>query len=392
MVPPWGGTRPVDGGQDGPIGPGATGSVGTAMDATTPTRRRDRRRPPAGPRTVDVDVVVVGAGQAGLTAAHHLRRAGLVALGSTGWSQSTATFVVLDDSPAPGGAWQARWPGLTMAAAHRTHTLPGMPLSVPDVDAPAAVAVPAYFAQYEDAFALHVQRPVHVQSVRRDGDRFAVASRHVQLPDEQVVFRTRAVVSATGSWGKPFWPTYPGRESFLGRQLHARDYRTPDELADAPVVVVGGGASAVHIVAELSAVTATCWVTRRPPQVDPRDRTEAVEAAQAAGALVARPMFERIGARGVWFAPAEDGQVLPGWVDGPPFVAAGAIVWATGFRPALGHLAPLHLRVGGGAPVLDGAAVAEEPRLVLVGSAAGTLPEDGPSTGEAVAALLARLD
>ncbi|MCG2803735.1 MAG: NAD(P)-binding domain-containing protein [Cellulomonas sp.] len=345
--------------------------------------------------------MVVGAGQAGLTAAHHLRRAGLAALGSLGWQESAATFVVLDDSPVPGGAWQRRWPGLTMAAAHRAHTLPGMPLSVPDAQAPAARAVPAYFAQYEDAFALHVQRPVHVRAVRRDGDRFAVESQHVALPEEQVTFRARALISATGSWTKPFWPVYPGREAFIGRQLHARDYRTPAELADGPVVVVGGGASAVHIVAELAAVTTTCWVTRRPPQIDPRDRTAAVEAAERAGAMVARPMFERIGARGVWFAPREttDPDVAAdgadaGWVDGPPFVAAGAIVWATGFRPSLAHLAPLHLRTAGRPLSLDGGVVTTEPRVLLVGSAAGDAqgtPGQDPQAPDAVRDLLARL-
>ncbi|HIY39723.1 MAG TPA: FAD-dependent oxidoreductase, partial [Candidatus Nocardiopsis merdipullorum] len=44
--------------------------------------------------------VVVGAGQAGLSVAWHLRRLGLV---------PGDGFVVLDRGPDPGGAWQFRW-------------------------------------------------------------------------------------------------------------------------------------------------------------------------------------------------------------------------------------------------------------------------------------------
>jgi thioredoxin reductase len=354
-------------------------------DAPAPPRRRDRRVRPAGPRSVEVDVVVIGAGQAGLSAAHDLRRARFVALGSPGWEQAAATFVVLDDSEGPGGAWQHRWPGLTMAAAHRVHTLPGMPLPVPDGDASAATAVPAYFAEYEDAFALQVQRPVHVDAVRRDGDRLAVLAHHLWAPDEPVRFRARGVINASGSWGRPFWPACPGREQFSGAQLHARDYRGPDQLPAGHVLVVGGGASAVHILAELSALTTTTWVTRHPPVIDPQDLTPAVRRAVDAGLMTARPMFDRLGVHGAWFAP---GPVGDGWVDGTPFVAADVIVWATGFRPSLAHLAPLHLHGAGGRVALDGTRATAEPLLQLVGSCA---PGGGAGAQDAVRVLLAEL-
>src|SRR5690606_37491948 len=75
-----------------------------------------RRAPPAGVR-LKVDVVVIGAGQAGLSTAYHLRRLGLAPVRG---------FVVLDRSPAPGGAWQFRWPSLTLSTVNRIHDLPGM--------------------------------------------------------------------------------------------------------------------------------------------------------------------------------------------------------------------------------------------------------------------------
>jgi thioredoxin reductase len=381
----------------------AAGAPPTVADGTPDTRRsrRARRSPTSGSGTVDVTVVVIGAGQAGLSAAYHLRRAGLVAVGESGWEGASATFVVLDDAPQAGGAWQHRWPGLTMADAHGVHDLPGMPLLVPDLTEPAAFAVPYYFAQYEEAFELRVQRPVRVERVEAespDGDRLLVRSRSVERPDETVVWRTRGLINASGTWQKPFWPAYSGRGSFRGRQLHSHDFQLPEDLADGHVVVIGGGTSAVQLTLLLAHVTTTTWVTRRPPQwrdevftpevgrdavaqVGDRTRaglppqsivsvtglplTPAYRVGITAGVLRARPMFDRITPDGVeWDAPDDPGE---GWVGGPAHVEARTLLWCTGFRASLDHLAPLGLRAPGGGIVMDGTQVVADPRVQLVG-------------------------
>lgn len=395
-----------------------------AEAAPTPQTRRSRRalreaRADAGrpvgttsADVVDVDVVVVGAGQAGLSAAYHLRRSGLVPVGRPGW-ESGPSFVVLDDEPGPGGAWQHRWESLTMERAHGVHDLPGMPLAVPDPTEPAARAVPYYFAQYEDAYGLQVQRPVRVTAVHDEGrapvpadgstvpaaaGRLLVHSHSVERPADRVVWRARGLVNATGTWGKPFWPAYPGRGSFTGRQLHSRDFRAATDLADGHVVVVGGGTSAVQLLLEVARVTTTTWVTRRPPTwrdeeftpevgrdavalVEERTRaglppqsvvgvtglplTDAYRQGIASGVLRARPVFSRIVPDGVvWEEPA---LVADGWVDGPEHVEARTILWCTGFRAALDHLAPLGLRARGGGIVMDGTRVVADPRVQLVG-------------------------
>src|SRR3954467_13364418 len=101
------------------------------------------------------DIVVIGAGQAGLSTAYHLKRRGLA---------PNKGFVVLDQSPNAGGAWQFRWPSLTLSTVNRSPDLPGMPFAdAVDPDATevqAAVAVPQYYAAYERAFELPVYRPV----------------------------------------------------------------------------------------------------------------------------------------------------------------------------------------------------------------------------------------
>jgi cation diffusion facilitator CzcD-associated flavoprotein CzcO len=331
-------------------------------------KRTGRRVVARGVRSVDV--VVIGAGQAGLSSAYFLRRAG------------DLDWVVLDAGPAPGGAWQHRWPTLRMASVHGIFDLPGMAFAPPGPEEPAARAVPAYFAAYERAFDLRVRRPVAVTAVRPGPDE------RLLVESGAGTWAARAVINATGTWTRPFWPYYPGRESFRGRQLHTADYTGPAEFAGRHVVVVGGGTSAVQLLTEIAEVAAgTTWVTRRPPmfherpftpehgrrvvaEVDRRVRaglppgsvvsatgltlTPAVREALRRGVLHRLPMFERITPDGV------------AWADGR-FVGADAIVWCTGWRPALDHLAPLGLRGPRGGIVMDGTRVVAEPRLHLVG-------------------------
>lgn len=319
------------------------------------------------------DVVVIGAGQAGLSAAYFLRKAGLA---------SGSGLVVLDRAKQAGGAWQHRWPSLLMGRVHGVHDLPGLALGEPDPERPAAEAISAYFDRYERTFELPVRRPVDVLSVTRtDDDRFLVAGTTES-------WAARGLINATGTWDKPFWPSYPGRDTFRGRQLHTADYAGPEDFRGQRVVIVGGGTSAVQLLLEIAEVArGTTWVTRRPPvfregeftpedgraavaEVDRRVRegkpprsvvsvtglmlTPEVRRARDAGILDRHPMFARVTPDGVQWA---DGTRQP----------ADAIVWATGFRAALDHLTPLHLREPGGGIRMDGTRVAAEPRLHLVG-------------------------
>jgi cation diffusion facilitator CzcD-associated flavoprotein CzcO len=335
------------------------------------TDTQDRLGVAAAP-PLDVDVAVIGAGQAGLSAAYFLRQAGF---------EPETGFVVLDANVAPGGAWQHRWPSLRFGAAHRIYQLPGLPLADVDQTAPAARVVAGYFAEYESRFALPVHRPVRVTAVR------PASTNRLLLETSVGDWAARAVVNATGTWTKPFWPHYPGMERFRGHQLHTVDYRSAEEFAGQHVVVVGGGNSAVQLLSEISAVTTTTWVTRREPEwrEGPFDEqagreavalveqavrggrppasvvsvtglavTPAVAAARERGALRRLPMFDRLTSDGVE------------WDDGR-FVRADVILWCTGFRAALDHLVPLHLREPGGGIRMIGTRAADEPRLHLVG-------------------------
>ncbi|MFD4319535.1 NAD(P)-binding domain-containing protein [Streptomyces sp. NPDC058548] len=331
--------------------------------------------------TKQLDVVVIGAGQAGLSAAFHLRRSGL---------EPDRDFVVLDHAPRPGGAWQFRWPSLTYGKVHGMHALPGMELTGADPARPSSEVIGAYFDAYEQTFDLRIHRPVDVTAVREgDGGREGEAGR-LLVETSEGTYATRALINATGTWDRPFWPRYPGQETFRGRQLHTAGYPGPEEFAGERVLVVGGGASGTQHLMEIADVAAeTFWVTRSEPVwrdgpfgemegraavalVEERVRqglppksvvsvtglplNDAIRAARARGILDRLPMFDRITPTGV------------AWDDGRPGdVAVDVILWATGFRAAIDHLTPLRLREPGGGIRVEGTRAVRDERVHLVG-------------------------
>ncbi|MFD3756387.1 ArsO family NAD(P)H-dependent flavin-containing monooxygenase [Streptomyces sp. NPDC058622] len=328
------------------------------------------------------DVVVIGGGQAGLAAGYHLRRLGI-------------EHVILDAQAAPGGAWQHTWDSLRLFSPAQYSSLPGrlMP-SQPGQLYPDAGHVVDYLADYEKRYELPVQRGVWVSAVHRDGP-------FLRVETDGGDWQARAVVSATGTWTRPFLPAVPGRRDFTGRQLHTVQYTSPDEFAGQRVIVVGGGNSGAQIAADLAGTAELTWVTQRPPRyladdIDGRalfdaatarrhaldaGRTDTggvaslgdivavppVRAARDAGLLTAKPMFSHLTRNGVE------------WPDGAT-AQADTVIWCTGFRPALAPFATLRLRGDGGHIATDGTRAVDEPRLHLLGY--------GDWTGPASATLI----
>ena len=333
--------------------------------------------------------VVIGAGQAGLSASYHLVRLGI-------------DHVLLDANASAGGAWQHRWDSLTMEDVHGIADLPGSP-APPRDGRRANDVLPGWFAAYEREHGLPVVRPVAVDDVTSDGDLLVVRAGERR-------WTTRTLVNATGTWTRPFVPHYPGIETFRGEQLHTVDYPGPGHFRGRRVVVVGGGASAVQLLGEIAPVADTLWVTRRPPvwrtgDFDPEAGRAAValveervrrglppasvvsvtglalreqeRAAEQLGAYDRRPMFDRV----------ERGGVR--WADGS-FEPADAILWATGFRPAVAHLGPLRLRSPHGGIRLDGTTAVADPRVQLVGYGPSASTIGANRAGRSAAVTVAR--
>jgi len=351
------------------------------------------------------DSLVVGAGQAGLAASYHLVRQGV-------------DHLVLDADPEPGGAWRHRWDSLTMDDVHGVADLPDA--TAPDRSpARANEVVPAYFADYERRHGLPVLRPVRVDEVTTEasGEDARGGGLLVVRAGERA-WRTRTLVNATGTWTRPFVPHYPGIATFRGWQLHTAHYPGREHFVGRRVLVVGGGASAVQFLGELAPVTDTLWVTRRPPvwRDDDFDSCAGLEAvtlveervrqglppasvvsvtglalrpqeqeAARLGAYVRRPMFASIEPDGVR------------WADGS-FEPVDVILWATGFRPAVDHLAPLGLRgPRGGIALLPvpgnvqaATTSARDPRVQLVGYGPSASTIGASRAGRAAARAVVR--
>lgn len=325
-----------------------------------------------------VDIVVIGAGQAGLSAAYHLQREGL---------EPGKGFVVLDDEFGAGGAWQHRWDSLTLSNVNGINDLPGLAfdevIDKNDKAMQANVALPKYYEQYEKTFKLPVIRPVRVTSVMERNGRFLIKTNAVQ-------FNARGIINATGTWKTPHCPKYPGWDKFKGMQLHTGQYKSAEEFKGKHVIVVGGGISAVQLLGEISKVTSTTWVTRRPPdfrnyeftQEEGRDAVALVEARVREGL----PVESVVSVTGLPYTPAIADLLESGvldrkemfqeitetgvkWADGTS-MEADVIFWNTGFRHSIDHLAGLTLVNELGGIEMTGkltTQVAKDPRIHLTG-------------------------
>ena len=197
------------------------------------------------------DTLVIGGGQAGLSVAYFLRRKKL-------------EYLVLDDQDKSGGAWLKTWDSLKLFSPTEYSSLSGWGMPKSENEYPLKDEFISYLNQYEDRYEIPVQRNTRVISVLKENERFKVET-------NQGVLYCKTLVSATGTAQQPFIPKYPQQEIFNGMQIHSVDYRNNSNLAGKKVLIVGGGNSGAQILAEVSKVAATQWVTLEEPYMMPDD-------------------------------------------------------------------------------------------------------------------------
>jgi putative flavoprotein involved in K+ transport len=279
------------------------------------------------------DVAVIGAGQAGLSAAYHLKKAG-------------ARFVVIDAATRLGAAWVNRWDSLTLFTSARHSGLPGRPFGGDPARYPGKDEVADYFAEYAAHFRLPVILGERVLELRGESGGF-------RLTTTGGTCRARKVVIATGAFQRPWIPDLAAALAPEVHSLHSHDYRNPARIPAGTVLIVGGGNSGSQIADELSATHEVVLsrggpLPSLPQRLFGRDVFTFIRPLlrlPATGPLGGRPdpvigapgdLLERV--RGVDRIVAADGTVLR--AAGGEVIEPATVIWATGYRDDWSWLDP----------------------------------------------------
>ncbi len=291
-----------------------------------------------------IGTVVVGAGQAGLTAGYYLRRAG-------------ESFVVLDGGDRIGQSWRERYDSLRLFSRPRWSSLPGW--RIPTRDCPTRDEMADYLERYAARFGLPVALRTRVERVSRAGSGFLVESNRGRYLADQVIV-------AAGAHRRAELPGFAADVDPSIRQLHSLDYRGPGQLAPGAVLVVGAGNSGTDVALEAAARGHRTFLAGRHPGQVPVDIDSAaghlvtplvmfafkhvltrrtpvgraqIAKAEGRGVNLVRNKLAHLDAAGI----VRLGRIT-GVAAGRPVTADGAvpevstIVWCTGSTPDLGWL------------------------------------------------------
>ena len=165
------------------------------------------------------EVVVIGAGQGGLAAGYHLKRRGI-------------DFVVLEANARVGDNWRTRYDSLRLYSPAKYDGLPGMPFPLARRAFPTGHQMADYLGAYAAHFEIPVRTGVAVDGLRAAGDRYLISAGERSFDAAQVVI-------AAGFFRVPQVPAFAADLDPAIRQVHSSDYRSPAQLADGPVLVVG---------------------------------------------------------------------------------------------------------------------------------------------------------
>lgn len=312
------------------------------------------------------DVIVVGGGQSGLAVGYYLCR-------------TTLSFLILDQASEPGGSWQHMWKSLRLFSPAQWSSLPGVMMLGGGNYYPSREEVLDYLKSYEAKYQLPIIRSVQVTNIEKVEDHFV-------LETTQGKYETQTVVAATGSFTQPFVPEYDGMKSFQGEIIHSASYVSAEAWIGKRVAIVGEGNSGAQILAEVSNVTDTLWITLKEPRflpdhVDGRflfdAATQMYEAKQqgkayqppSLGDVVMVPSVKEARERNVLksvrpFQRFGADRLI--WPDGHE-EKVDAVIFCTGFRPAIAYLNNLNIVTPEGRVLTHETKSTQMPGLWLVG-------------------------
>jgi cation diffusion facilitator CzcD-associated flavoprotein CzcO len=204
---------------------------------------------------VDAQVVIVGAGSAGLSTGAALKKEGI-------------DPILLEKDDRIGGSWSRRYERLHLHTIRRFSGLAHHPIPRTYPRYVPKDMFAAYLQEYAEVFQLRVELNRPVKAVRPlDGGLWET------VVGDGEPMRSRVVIFATGRYNEPVLPSWPGLESFSGRVVHSSRYSSGREFAGEAVLVVGIGNSGAEIAADLVEQRASRVViaVRSSPPIMPRD-------------------------------------------------------------------------------------------------------------------------
>lgn len=178
------------------------------------------------------DVIIIGAGQAGLSMGYYLR-------------QTNLPFLILVKGKGIGDVWKSRYDSLKLFTPRSYSSLPGLTLDGNLSIYPTKNEIAEYLSSYAETFSLPVQLKTEVQSLFKASGGFRILTNKGQ-------FVAKSVVIATGPFQNPIVPKFPNKLSENVLQLHSAQYKNSEILREGPALVVGGGNSGAQIAVELS--------------------------------------------------------------------------------------------------------------------------------------------
>jgi putative flavoprotein involved in K+ transport len=297
------------------------------------------------PETENHEVVVIGAGQSGLAAAHDLAIRGI-------------DFVVLEANERVGDSWRSRYDSLKLYSPAKYDALPGLPMPLPPNAFPSGHQMADYLESYAAHFKLPVQTKVRVESLRGRG---GTRGGFVIVAGDRTFEAAQVVISA-GFFRVPQTPAFASDLDPTIVQLHSNDYRSPSQLADGLVLVVGLSHSGADVAMEVAAAGHRTIVSGKdhgqlPWSVESRTGRVAWPAMKfvAMNLLtlrtpIGRKMAPRIRKRGGPLLRHRRADLVRAGIelsdarttgvrDGKPVLADGRVldvanvIWCTGFRP-----------------------------------------------------------
>lgn len=179
-----------------------------------------------------LDMIVIGAGQAGLSMGYYLQQGGY-------------NFVILDGEKRIGDTWRNRYDSLILFTPKSYSSLPGMSLEGDKNALPTKDEIADYLAAYAKRFLLPVKMETTVHKVQKIKNTFKVST-------DKGIFHSKHVIIASGAFQKPFIPLISQSLSKEVFQIHSSQYLSPEMIPGGPVLVIGGGNSGTQIATELA--------------------------------------------------------------------------------------------------------------------------------------------